>query len=61
MIDVTCPQCKRSYALRYDPKAVIGQWVRCRACGGQFVVDRHVSLPTATPGWGPLYKEEKLM
>jgi hypothetical protein len=47
--------------LNYDPKTVLGQWVRCKACRAQFVVDRNVSLPTATLGWGPRSKEEKLL
>jgi len=61
MINVTCPQCKRSYELGYKPQTVIGQWVRCKACRSQFVVDNNVSLPTATPGWGPMSMGMKVL
>jgi hypothetical protein len=33
----------RSHQLNYDPKAVIGQRLRCKACGAQFVVEGDAS------------------
>jgi hypothetical protein len=51
----------RDHELAYAPTAVIGQWVRCKACGWQFVIDRRTSVPTAIPGWEPASNEENLL